>query len=292
MDSSLFNVAAAGSATAASLLSFIAYRRAAVTSEALASDDGEAPVGLVRKLIGPVALQLRPTNQSELEMLSTRLLAAGRRDRDAVDRFCEEKLLAILASMVGALFVASVVGGAFGVLLSMVSIGLGILGPSKVLDMKAAERSEAVAAALPNAVDLLTTCIEAGLSLEQAMTRVAKELERTSPVLAKEFRITASEFEAGVSLPDALRRLARRVALDDLSALCGVIAQAHGLGAPVGQTLREYAASSRRTRTSMLEERAGKLAAQLTLPLAMFLLPAAMVIILGPAVIQLVRALQ
>jgi len=74
--------------------------------------------------------------------------------------------------------------------------------------------------------------------------------------------------------------------------MCGVIAQAHGLGAPIGDTLREFAAASRRARTSMLEERAGKLAAQLTLPLATCLLPSALLVILGPAVLQLVRALQ
>jgi tight adherence protein C len=95
-----------------------------------------------------------------------------------------------------------------------------------------------------------------------------------------------------VPLADGLRRLSRRVGLDDLSALCGVLAQAHGLGAPIGNTLREFAASSRRSRTSMLEERAGKLAAQMTIPLAVCLLPAAMLIIIGPAALELVRALH
>jgi tight adherence protein C len=174
----------------------------------------------------------------------------------------------------------------------MIALLGGLFGPSKLLVIKAADRREAVARALPGAVDLLTTCIDAGLSPEQSIARVARELELAAPTLAEEFTITASEFQAGVSLPDALRRLARRVGLDDLSALCGVIAQAHGLGAPIGDTLREYAHSSRRKRMSMLEERAGKLAAQLTIPLAVCLLPAAMMVIIGPAVIQLVRALS
>lgn len=279
-----------GSATSASVMAFQAYRRSSA-AEAVADGD-VGPTSLWRRLVSPVAVHLRPTNQTELELLTTQLLTAGRRNRDAVDRYCEERTAALLSSLAMALMATIVFGGLFGLLLALMSVVLGVLGPSKLLTLRAAERQEAIARHLPSAVDLLTTCIEAGLSLENSVARVAAELELSAPTLAKEFRLTSKEFEAGVALPDALRRLARRVGLDDLSALCGVIAQAHGLGAPIGNTLREYAESSRKQRMSKLEERAGKLAAQLTIPLATCLLPAAMLIILGPAVVQLVRALQ
>lgn len=284
---STMKLLAAGSAASASALAFVAYRRAAA-----ATTESEAHDAWWRRTLAPIAVQLRPTTQAELELLTTQLLTAGRRNRDAVDRFCEERVAALLGGMLFALLATFTVGGLLGLLLALVSAVLGILGPSKLLVLRAAERQEAIARALPSAVDLLTTCIEAGLSLEHSIARVARELELSGPTLAAEFRMTSKEFEAGVALPDALRRLARRVGLDDLSALCGVIAQAHGLGAPVGNTLRDYAESSRRQRMSMLEERAGKLAAQLTIPLATCLLPAAMLVILGPAVVQLVRALQ
>jgi tight adherence protein C len=289
MDPTLLNVVAAGAAAAASALAFVAHRRVTAAGRASA---GEAPTGLVRRLVAPIARQIRPTNQAELEVLTTQLLNAGYRDRNAIDRYCEERVIAMFGGMALALGASVVIGGLGGFVLALFAVVGGVLGPGKLMVMRAAERRERIAQALPPAVDLMTTCIAAGLSLEQAVARVARELEVSSPVLAEEFRTTAKEFEAGVSLPDALRRLARRVGLDDLSALCGVIAQAHGLGAPVGTTMREYAQSSRRQRTSMLEERAGKLAAQLTIPLAVCLLPAAMLIILGPAVVQLVRALQ
>lgn len=289
MDPTLLNVVAAGSAASASALAFVAYRR---TTAADRTGVDEAPTGLLRRVVAPLARQIRPTNQAELEVLTTQLLNAGYRDRNAIDRYCEERVIAMFGGMGLALAASIVVGGLGGFLLALIAIVGGILGPSKLMVMRAADRREHIAQGLPPAVDLLTTCIEAGLSLEQAVARVARELEVSSPILADELRTTAKEFEAGVSLPDALRRLARRVGLDDLSALCGVIAQAHGLGAPVGTTLREYAQSSRRQRMSMLEERAGKLAAQLTIPLAVCLLPAAMLIIIGPAVVQLVRALQ
>ncbi len=288
MDAQALNFVAAGASASASAVAFVAYRRASATATA-----GDlARTGLLRRLVSPLALQLRPTNQAELEVLTTQLLGAGRRGEDAVDRYCEERVLALLGGMALALGGAIVIGGVMGFLVAMVAVLVGISGPSKRVALQAADRRDQIAQDLPPAVNLLTTCIEAGLSLEQALARVARELELSAPTLAEELSTTAKELDAGVALPDALRRLARRVGLDDLSALCGVIAQAHGLGAPIGNTLREYAQASRKQRMSLLEERAGKLAAQLTLPLATCLLPAAMAIILGPAIVELVRALQ
>jgi tight adherence protein C len=285
------NLFAAAAAAAASILAVVAWRRARVAATGPGVDGVEGQ-GPLRMLVAPLATALRPTTQAELDHLTTQLLNAGRRSRDAIDRYCEERILTLFAGLGLALLASWAIGGFSGLLLALVSIVLGILGPSKVLAMKARERRDAIAQGLPPAVDLMTTCIEAGLSLEQTLSRVAREIERSAPTLAEELETTANELDAGVSLPDSLRRLARRVGLDDLSALCGVIAQAHGLGAPVAATLREYAQSSRRQRMAMLEERAGKLAAQMTVPLAVCLLPAALLTILGPAIIQLVRALQ
>ncbi len=296
MDASTLNLFAAGTATLASAAGIAAYVKARSAANAMtvgeAEEPDDAPRSLWRRAVGPIAVHLRPTNADELELLTTRLLTAGRRSREAVDRFCEERVVAMFGGMAGALLWAAVIGGTAGALLALVSLVLGILGPSKVIAGRAQARREAIAGALPPAIDLLTTCVDAGLSLEQALARVAREIAPSSEVLSTELMVTVRELEAGVALADGLRRLSRRVGLDELSALCGVIGQAHGLGAPVGNTLREFAESSRRSRMSMLEERAGKLAAQLTIPLATCLLPAAMLIIIGPAVLQLVRALH
>ena len=277
--------------SSAAIVSFVAYVRARARRTQLSSTDRTESLALWRLFVAPIAIHLRPTNQAELEVLTTTLLTAGRRNRDAVDRFAEEKVATMVAGM-GVALALSLVGGLFGLMLAMSALFVGIAGPMKFMKMRAVARQEAVLQALPAAIDLMTTCVDAGLSLGQAISRVGQELRLASPVLAQELHLTASELEAGVSTPDALRRLARRVGLDDLSALCSVIAQASGLGAPVGNTLREFAQSSRRKRMSVLEETAGKLAAQLTIPLAVCLLPAAMLIILGPAVVQLIEALQ
>ncbi len=290
MDASSLSLVSAGCAAGAAVAGLATYVR--MRSASLASEPGDVSAALWRRAVSPVAVHLRPTNVDELHGLETQLLMAGRRSREAIDQFCEERVAAVLGGISLALVAGAVVGGLTGFALAMGSLVLGLLGPRKLLAIRGAERREAVASALPGAIDLLTTCIDAGLSLEHALTRVARELTASAPILAGELGTTARELEAGVSLADGLRRLSRRVGLDDLSALCGVLAQAHGLGAPIGNTLREFAASSRRARTGMLEERAGKLAAQLTLPLAACLMPAAMLIILGPAALQLVRALH
>jgi tight adherence protein C len=293
MDTTLaLNLFAFGSAASASGLAFVAWRRAKAANPIAADPDGVEGRGPIRTLVAPIAARMRPTNQADLDALRARLLHAGRRSRDAVDRYLEERVLFLLAGLALALVNAVTVGGLGGMLLADVAILVGLLGPKKLVEWRAVERRDAIAAALPAAVDLLTTCISAGLSLEQAVARVARDLRLSSPILAEELGLTASELEAGVNMPDALRRLSRRVGLDDLSALCGVIAQAHGLGAPVGDTLREYAESSRKQRMSMLEERAGRIATQITVPLATCFLPSALLVILGPAAVQLVRALQ
>lgn len=298
MTSHHLHLAAGLCATAAALLAMIAaalgWRRKRPAPEpgrARELDDEHRPLRRWRRWVAPLAYHLGPAGAAELDAITTRLFHAGRRGRSAVLRYTEERALAVVAGVAVAIAALVGIGRSGGVAVAAAALAAGIAGPGRWLAVRAATRRDAVAAALPGAIDLLTTCIDAGLALEQALARVGRLLAPVSRVLAGELAITSAEIEAGVSTADALRRLARRVGLDELSAMSGVIAQAHGLGAPIGDTLREFATASRRARTSRLEERAGALAAQLTLPLAVCLLPAALLIILGPAVLQLVRAL-
>ena len=136
-------------------------------------------------------------------------------------------------------------------------------------------------------------CTATGASAFRAsIHRVAAEYARSSPELAEEFALASSECDAGVSLTEALRRMSNRVVLDDMTGLCAVIAQANELGAPIVETLAEYADSARKLRMAKLEEWAGKLAMKMLFPLALFLLPAAMVIMLGPSMMAVVSAIQ
>jgi tight adherence protein C len=244
-----------------------------------------------RILVGPLARRMRPT-KNDLDKLVSELLHAGRQGREEIDTYLEEKVLSLFLGLFFGIALGALLGGQLGLLVFLVGLAAGVVLPGKLLSRAAQARRDAVSATLPVAIDLLMTSIDAGLSVEQGMARVARELSRSAPVLSEELGIASNECEAGVPLTESLRRLARRVELDDLSGLCSVIAQAHELGAPIVETLADYAESSRKLRMALLEERAGKLVTKLIFPLALFLLPAALIAILGPAAIQLIRTLN
>jgi tight adherence protein C len=222
----------------------------------------------------------------------TRLQYAGLHGGVAIDRFLETKVISLLVGVGAGFALVGLVGGSGGLFLMALASVIGIVYPGVSVDGVATKRRDEISANLPGAIDLLMTCVDAGLSIEQAIGRVSREIARSSPVLAMELGITASECEAGVPLAEALRRLARRCDVDDLSGLCIVITQSYELGSPIVQTLAEYAEAARRERMATLEERAGKLSVKLILPLALFLLPAALIAMLGPFGIQVIRALK
>ncbi|MBT8494006.1 MAG: type II secretion system F family protein [Deltaproteobacteria bacterium] len=247
-------------------------------------------LGPLRWLAAPLAERMLPSSQAELELLVETLAVAGRRERDAVVRYTEERVITLLLGASVAIFSMLAIGNLPGLLIAVVAMVYAISGPQRRLRSVAKLRQDHILRGLPGTVDLLTTCVDAGLSLQHALGRVAREIGANHAILAEELTLSANEIDAGVPVADALRRMSRRVQVDELSALCGVIAQAHGLGAPIGRTLQDYAATSRRQRMSMLEEKTGKLAASLVLPLALFLLPAALLTIIGPSVLQLIEA--
>lgn len=287
----LIAIALAGGGAA---FGWMAWRRGRVVQAASGTGPaGEslAPIALWRALVSPLARLIRPSGR-DLDKLMARLQYAGIHGQNGVDRFLEEKVLSLLLGGAAGVGVLSVVSGGMGLICTLTCIAGGVVLPGIAADGKATKRRDEVSSALPGAIDLLMTCVDAGLSIEQAISRVAREINRSSPVLATELGTTASECEAGVPLAEALRRLARRVDVDDLTGLCIVITQSYELGSPIVQTLAEYADAARKERMALLEERAGKLAVKLILPLALFLLPAALVAMLGPAGIQVMRALK
>lgn len=268
----------------ATAMAAMAWRRSRASELSAAGIEDPRLWSVWRAMVRPIAPALAPRGNDAAAVLA-RLQHAGRSGKDELARFLEEKLFGyVLGPTVGAALLFTV-GGKFGFFAFLVCATIGIVYPSMRLDSIAESRRAAIGSALPSAIDLLMTCIDAGLSIEQAIARVAKEFARSSPILAEEFGITAGEAEAGVGLTESLRRLARRVELDDLSGLCSVISQAHELGAPIVATLADYADSARKLRTAKLEEWAGKLAMQLLFPGVLFLL-AALTVMAGPALVS------
>lgn len=276
------------------ILAFVALRRArsrTVLAPDVVGVEAEPP-GVLRGLVAPLANWLRPKSHDELEELRWRLLRAGRRGRDVVDRFLEDRAIALGIGLAVGITGAGLLGGGLGLIALLAGPMMGAVAPDRMVDSRAAARRKAVGQGLPAAMDLLVTCLDAGLAVNQAVSRLAKEISRSSPILAEELALTAREAEAGVPLPDAFRRLARRVDNNELSAMCALIAQAYPLGAPLAQMMRDHATATRASQLAAMEEQAGKVAVRMTMPLTLCLLPASLLAIVGPVGIQLVRALS
>lgn len=141
----------------------------------------------------------------------------------------------------------------------------------------------------PDAMDLLLVCIEAGIGIDAAIRRVAKEFHITNPELAKEFKILSLELKTGRPRNDCLRNLAKRTNLPDIDNLVSLLIQSERYGTGVANALRIHAEEMRKRRYHRLEEKAAKLPPKLVLPMVMFIFPALFVVIAGPMVIQVFR---
>jgi tight adherence protein C len=174
------------------------------------------------------------------------------------------------------------------------AVAAGVIGfylPTMLIGLRQNQRHDAVLAALPDALDLLVICVEAGLGVAAGLQRVAGEMRLASPVLAGELAIVNQEMQAGISRTDALRNLAERTGVDEVYALVAMLIQTDRLGTSVGQALRSHADSMRTKRRQRAEQLARKATVKLAFPLVLLILPALLVVILGPAAIQLMKAL-
>lgn len=291
MNVTVLSLVATALALFSSAVALAGWQRARLRLHALSgNNDAERPV-IWRTLIAPFAALLKPTGKDRDELI-IQLTQAGRGGVAGIARFTQEKAVGLLVGPLLGLGAMTLFEETLGKMLCvLIGVAAGVILPRRRLEGQIHERKTEIASALPSAVDLLMTTVDAGLSIEQAISRTAKELSRSAPALAAELSITGSECEAGVGLGEALQRLARRVEVEDVSALCGVLSQAHALGAPVVKTLAEYSDNARKLRIANLEEQAGKLVTKLTMPLAIFLLPSAIIVMLGPAFLQLFEVL-
>ena len=145
---------------------------------------------------------------------------------------------------------------------------------------------------LPDALDLLVICVEAGLGLDQSLMRVAEELRIAHPELSDEIALVNLEMRVGKTRLDALRELARRTGLEDVKALVAMLIQTERFGTSVAQSLRVHSDDLRIKRRQRAEEMSAKTTVKMVPPLVFFIFPALMVVILGPAVIAIVRQLS
>jgi tight adherence protein C len=153
-------------------------------------------------------------------------------------------------------------------------------------------RTDEITYNLPDALDLLTVCVEAGLGLDSALTRVSQEQARTSPILAKELGRVSKDIQSGVFRQDAFRNLANRNDVADLKTFAALLVQTDKLGTSISQSLRTYSETIRTKRKQRVETLAQQASVKMVIPLVLFILPVIMVVLLGPAALSLIKTMK
>lgn len=241
----------------------------------------------------PLARAARPGNPRELGRLRSRLSHGGLRSERALVGYLGVKVLFAIAFAVAFLIVNHYwpQPATYAALYTIATTALGFYLPSLWLMSRISDRQREINHALPNALDLLVTCVEAGLGLEAAIQRVAGELQLGAPLLAQELEQTELEMRAGISRGEAFRRMAERTGVEELRNLSAIIIQTQIFGTSIAKSLRIQADAIRVRRMQLAEERAAAASVKMTVPLVLCIAPALFAVLLGPAVVKIARLL-
>ncbi len=236
-------------------------------------------------LLGALARWLPAGLRSEAAAAA--LARAGHFDAEAVLYYGLARLLApVLVPLAAVAAAGAGEPAALGI-----ALVVGVVGPSAVLDRRAGARRAALSVAIPDALDLLVVCLEAGVGVDAALVRVARELAPTHPVLAAELDNVTRRISAGLPREEALRALVTRTGVDDLRAIVTTMLQAERLGTSLARVLRIHGDALRTRRRQAAEKRAAEAATKMIIPLVLFLLPAFFTVVLGPAVLSFVTSM-
>jgi tight adherence protein C len=251
-------------------------------------DDAPKPrlqsfLGLVKR-VGEKA----PRSTKELGSLRQRLVQAGYRRDEALTVFFGIRI--VFALTMFAVFSSSILLKP-NLSLALGALALGYLLPGMVLARLAKRRAHRIRLSLADMLDLLVVSVEAGLGLDQALSRVAAELAFAYPELADELRLINLELRAGKPRAEALRNLADRTGVDDLSSLVTMLIQTDKFGTSVAQSLRVYSETLRTKRRQRAEEAAAKTGVKMVFPLVFCIFPAIWVVTIGPAAIKFITVL-
>jgi tight adherence protein C len=243
----------------------------------------QAFVGFVKRL-GEKA----PQSAKELGPLKLRLVQAGYRRPEALTMFFGIRVLVALGLFT--LFASPIIARP-NMLLALGGLGIGYVLPGMALARLAKRRAHRIRLALPDALDLLVVSVEAGLGLDQAISRVAAELSFAYPDLSDELKMINLELRAGKPRAEALRNMADRSGVDDLSSLVTMLVQTDKFGTSVAQSLRVYSDTLRTKRRQRAEEAAAKTGVKMVFPLVLCIFPSIWIVTIGPAAIKFVTVL-
>ena len=245
--------------------------------------------------VSPIAKYVVPKASVERDSAQSRLVQAGFRSPQALRNFYGLKaMLAItlpLVFMVIARWLPDLTtstitfGAVFGAF-------IGVRLPDRVLESLRQRRIKRLRNGLPDALDLLVVCVESGLGLAPAIERVARELDFSHPDLAQELSLVNAEMRAGVERQVALRNLAVRSGVDDISGLVGLLVQTIRFGTSVAEALRVYSEEFRDKRMQKAEEQAAKIGTKMIFPLVLCLFPSFFIVAVGPAILRIIAAFK
>ncbi len=230
-----------------------------------------------------------PRSEAETGIIQERLTRAGYRTESAQKVFYGAKVMTPLVLIAIALISGL---GRSNVFILIAAAGVGFLAPDFVLGKLISNRQAKVRRGLPDVLDMLVICVEAGLSLDQATARTAEEMRHSQPVLSDELSVVALEQRAGSARADAWKHFADRTGVDVVRNLVSMLVQSEQFGTSVAKTLRVHSDTLRTKRVQEIEERAAKLSVKLLFPLVFFIFPSLFVVVLGPAVILMAESFK
>jgi tight adherence protein C len=219
------------------------------------------------------------------------LLQAGYTDHNAVSIYWASRVTLAAGFTVGALLLLPLAGvSAVQTMLGVLWLGaMGWVGPVFYVRSRLKSRQKEIQRAMPDMLDMLVVCVEAGLGLNQALVRVADEIDHISVVMSEQISLVNLEMRAGTARDEALKNLADRTGLPDIKSLVGMLIQTDRFGTSVADALRVHSDTMRTKRRQRAEEAAAKTTIKLVFPLVLFIFPAMFVVVLGPSVIALYR---
>lgn len=245
---------------------------------------------IVRRIAKPLAEKV-PVSPRNVRRLRRRLLRAGFYNENAVLIYQAIRLASVISLPVLVFFFMTVV---LGRPVDVTTLGLTILAvcygafmPIFILSRMITVRQHRIRKALPDALDLMVVCVEAGLGLNAALNRVGQEMDLVEPALSEELAITNREIRAGRAREEALRNLGERTGVEDIKSLVAILVQTDRFGTSIAESLRVFADSMRIKRRQRAEELVAKAAVKLIFPLLLFIFPALLIVLMGPALIKM-----
>jgi tight adherence protein C len=267
--------------------SALGARLRALGGRALAVESKPAFRDRIEQALDPIGKAI-PLSPADVSRTRAWLIQAGFRDAIDVNYYFGARML-----MMAVGFGAVVLFQGFDNLFLLAGIsGLGFILPRFVLKRMIRDRQHRIRLGLPDALDLTVICVEAGLALDQALTRVSQDLHHAHPDLSDEFHLVNLEMRAGKPRAEALRNLVDRTGVDDIRSLVGTLIQTDRFGTSIAQALRVHSDSLRTERRQRAEEQAAKTSIKMVPPLVVFVLPSIIFVTIGPAVIALIRQLR